>query len=360
MTTAALRFCLAVIVIGFHCGYAVGGPHAVLVFFVLSGGVSVFLLNSQSPTRFFISRVRSLVPGFLVVAVVQWLVLLAIESRSKSISIADVDQLPSGPDLFSPTGLLNMFIPYYVFESWPLRFGAGSRILPIFWTVLNEFHYYAAAALLIAAGFHRRRFLRRAAFVTSFSLLAALTVASRNDLGAINSNVYFNVPSGLAFFLLGFYTLNSSRGATKVVRTLNFGGLWTAISIVFALTILMKPIFVVLSRISSDASLRWIIFALAVALLAALHLSQSCGSFVENRTRSAAELLTSRSSYFLYIWQVPFLTLIGAPTRMLPATFYSTKLTVFLFVLCCTVSVSILHVLVERQIRTKWSKLHRK
>jgi len=70
MTTAILRFCLAVIVIGFHCGYAIGGPFAVLIFFVLSGGVSAFLLSSQSPMHFLISRVRSLIPGFLVVAIV--------------------------------------------------------------------------------------------------------------------------------------------------------------------------------------------------------------------------------------------------------------------------------------------------
>lgn len=360
MTTAALRFCLAVIVIGFHCGYAIGGTFAVLVFFVLSGGVSVFLLNSQSPMHFLISRVRSLVPGFLVVAIVQWFVLLAIDIRSKSISIASTGQPPSELDLFSPNGLMNLFIPYYVFEAWPLRFGAGSRILPIFWTVLNEFHYYAGAALLVAAGFHKRRLLRCAMFVASFSLLAALTFASQNDLGAINSNVYFNAPSGFAFFLLGFYTLKSSRGVSEVIRTWNFGGLWTAVLIILALTILMEPTFMVLGRISTDPSVQWMLFALTVAVLGALHLLESRGSFVEGRSRSLTELVTSRSSYFIYIWQVPFLTLIGAPTRMLPAAFYSTKLTVFLFVLCCTVTVSFLHASVERQIRIHRSQLHTK
>lgn len=360
MTTAVLRFCLAVIVIGFHCGYAIGGPFAVLVFFVLSGGVSVFLLNSQSPMHFLISRVRSLVPGFLVVAVVQWFVLLAIDIRSKSISIASTGQSPSELDLFSPNGLLNLFIPYYVFEAWPLRFGAGSRILPIFWTVLNELHYYAAAGLLVAVGSQKRRLLHYATLVASFSLLAALAFASQNDLGAINSNVYFNAPSGFAFFLMGFHTLKSLEKPVSRTKTRSFGGLWTATLIVLTLTVLMKPIFMVLGRISTDPSVQWMIFALTVAVLGTFHLLESRGSFVEGRFRSLPELIISRSAYFIYIWQVPFLTLIGHPQRMLPAAFYSAKLTVFLFVLCCTVTISILHASIGRQIRINRSQLRSK
>jgi len=360
MTTAILRFCLAVIVIGFHCGYAIGGPFAVLIFFVLSGGVSAFLLNSQSPMYFLISRVRSLIPGFLVVAVVQWFVLLAIDFRAQSISLAGTGQPTSELDLFSPNGLLHLFVPYYVFEAWPLRFGAGSRILPIFWTVLNEFHYYAGAALLAFAGFQKRRFFRYSTLVASFSLLAALAFASRNDLGAINSNVYFNAPSGFAFFLMGFHTLYSLEQRGGRTKTWSLSGLWSATLIVLALTVLMKPIFTVLGHISTDPSVQWMLFALVVAVLATFHLLESRGSFVEGRSRSRTELVTSRSAYFIYIWQVPFLTLIGSPTRMLPATFYSSKLTAFLFVLCCTVTVSFLHASVERQIRINRSQLNSK
>jgi len=324
--------------------------------FVLSGGVSAFLLNSQSPMYFLISRVRSLIPGFLVVAVVQWFVLLAIDFRAQSISLASTGQPTSELDLFSPNGLLHLFVPYYVFEAWPLRFGAGSRILPIFWTVLNEFHYYAGAALLAFAGFQKQRFLRLSTLVASFSLLAALAFASRNDLGAINSNVYFNAPSGFTFFLMGFHTLYSLEKRVGRTKTWSLSGLWTATLIVLALTVLMKPIFTVLGHISTDPSVQWMFFALAVAVLATFHLLESRGSFVEGRSRSLTELVTSRSAYFIYIRQVPFLTLIGSPTRMLPATFYSSKLTVFLFVLCCTVTVSFLHASVERQIRINRSQ----
>lgn len=351
MTTAALRFALAIIVIGFHCGYPIGGPFAVLVFFVLSGGVSFLLLNSQKPLLFLTNRIRSLFPPFLVVAAAQYATLVVLNAQMKTMSIESAGSASSEADLFSLRGLLNLFIPYYVFDYWPLRLGAGSRILPIFWTVLNELHYYTAAALLIAIGFQKRRLLRSAIAGISLVLLASLALASRNDLGAINSYIYFNTPSGFVFFLVGFYTLKSLRVPVYGDRTSRIGGLWTAISIILTLTVLMKPIFNGLKRISADPSMQWMMFALVVAFLGALHLLESRRSFVEGRLRSSTEIITSRSAYFLYLWQVPLLTLIGAPTRVLPTWLYYNKLTIFLFVLSCTIVISVSHASIEHQIK---------
>jgi len=345
MPTSFLRLGLAVVVIAFHSGYPYGGPFAVLAFYVLSGGVSAYLLQSQSGLKFLARRVRSLLPPFFIVAVVHISLVLYVD-RGLADSVEFIGPINRGR-LDDPWGLLSVLLPQIHLTLWPLRLGGSSEILPLYWTVLNEFILYGLAAALGALLLLRRSTLL-ALLIPATTILVLYSSASRNDLGLINATIYFNAVAGTWFFVLGMFTFHFVS-SFKTHQQTGFLAWLPAIAILVALTIAIAPLTSSLGRLTNDQALVWVLSAVCVALLTTLQIFFDRRSLEHARKRPITEQYLSRLAYLIYIWQVPAFTFVLSILK--PSGSWATRFNVFLLILTFTAIPAAIHGGVELRIR---------
>ena len=351
MSTSFLRLGLAIVVIAFHSGYPYGGPFAVLAFYVLSGGVSAYLLQNHSPFRFLARRVRSLLPPFVVVAIVHLSLVLYV-NRGLADSVEFIGPI-NRSRLDDPWGLLTVVLPQMHVTLWPLRLGGSSEILPLYWTVLNEFVLYAIAASLCALSLLRRNSILVLLMPVTV-IFIIYSVASRNDLGLVNANIYFNALAGVWFFLLGMAIFHLVPPPKIFLGTGGFLTWLPVIVLLATLTVAIAPLTSTLGRFTSDPALIWVWSAVLVALLATFQIVVDRNSLVHARKRPAGEQYISRLAYLVYIWQVPSFTFVLSILK--PSGAFSTRFNVFLLILIFTLIPATIHGGIERSLRIRKEK----
>lgn len=352
MPTAILRVGLAVVVIGFHSGLPFAGPFAVLSFYVISGGVSMYLLSAQRPSSFILRRFRSLLPGFLVVAVVHYIILHLLNVLTPENELY-VWRSIKGETLTEFWGSLYLFLPQYGFSLLPPRIGGGSELVSVYWTVLNEFFMYLLLAVLFIFGYRDRRTLQISSFFVATGLLILLTYLSRGDLGVVNANIYFNVLAGCWFFLVGAITLRCSFQNTTQSDISRIPPWMTATAIVLLLAWGHRIVYPPIEMLVGDRSIAWVIFSIIVAVLTVVHLHCDRASFEHQRHRSKLETLSSRFAYFLYIWQVPFITVFSSQSFGVFNRVVDGRYRFFLAVLTSSSFFAAIHTKIEHNWREK-------
>lgn len=317
----------------------------------------MYLLSSQHPSSFILRRLRSLLPGFLIVALVHYIILHRLNALlpESEIYVRNRFRREALTDFWES---LFLFLPQYSFTFRPPRIGGSSELVSVYWTVLNEFIMYLLLAVLFVFGYRERATVRVLSLFAASGLLIWLTHLSRNDLGLVNANIYFNAWAGCWFFLVGAMKLRGSlRNATE--RNSQRIPPWiTAAAILLSLVWGGPIVYPRIEMLVGDRSIAWVMFSLIVALLTVIHLHCDRASFAYNRHRSKFEVLSSRFAYYLYIWQVPFFTIFLSKPFGIPNQILDGGYRLFLAVLTSSSLFAAVHTTVEHYWRSS-RPLHR-
>jgi peptidoglycan/LPS O-acetylase OafA/YrhL len=202
----SFRFLLALSVLAFHSGLPVLGPFAVYVFYLLSGySIYAALDKYQSQNsdyfNFWKKRFRKLIPFYLFVgfSVISLLYLV-------SITVPDqLNSLTSQSDIFLEKNIgsiLNNLVPTIDFSGNNFQLNPSVFYVPPWWSVVMEIGFYITLFIIVII---QKKFSYVLEFITVGFLILHIVLVFRcqQDLGALNSLVYFNWFGTFIFFLIG-------------------------------------------------------------------------------------------------------------------------------------------------------------
>ena len=202
----SFRFLLALSVLAFHSGLPVLGPFAVYVFYILSGysiyaALDKYQRQNSAYFNFWKKRFRKLIPFYLFVGfgVISLLYLVSITAPEQ------LKLLTSQPEIFldkNVGSILNNLIPTINFSGTDFQLNPSVFYVPPWWSVVMEIGFYITLFIIVIV---LKKFSYFLELITLQFLILQRVLVLRcgQDLGALNSLVYFNWFGTVIFFLIG-------------------------------------------------------------------------------------------------------------------------------------------------------------
>ncbi len=202
----SIRFMLALSVLAFHSGLPVLGPFAVYLFYFLSG-YSIYAAlhkihtDGTSYLNFWRKRFKRLIPFYLFVT----LGVISLFSLASIVVPDQLDKLTPRPENFQNIDVVSIFknlLPTLYFSGSDFQLNPSVFYVPPWWSVVMEIGFYLTLFMLVVT---LKKLTWALELMTLLFLILhfVLVVRSGQDLGALNSLVYFNWFGTFIFFLIG-------------------------------------------------------------------------------------------------------------------------------------------------------------
>jgi peptidoglycan/LPS O-acetylase OafA/YrhL len=300
MTLGFLRILLCLSVVSYHSGFASYGPLAVLCFFSISGFVntrSLGLKYSESIKEFAKARARRLIPDYLVCACFSYLILIL--ARNIDQGAVSILRSQSAYYFQDPNVAMTFlaFLPKFYIGFDNLYLNIESPLVPLFWSVYCEIIYYLFLIFL-----HKIKLIKISILLPLSIILVIniiwLSFNSDSSLSDWNKNIYFNVISGLGFFLVGSTASLLNPRSSHFRTASKYFAIFVNIYILFGFKFLPRPENSFIFSQSLNLSLVSLICALFICLF--LMLNYTSKYKVPDFKH---ESYFAYFSYGIYIWQ---------------------------------------------------------
>lgn len=281
----SVRLLLAISVLLLHADFVTFevAQIAVLTFFFISG----FLMERSFPLysswqRFIFNRLLRLLPSFLFVALLTWLIIVTTSDDFRR-SFAFIYLRPAagyGPEVHPPLSALasteiDWKLPYLGFES---------ELVPQAWSIGNEIIYYLTIPLLALLG------LRWLLVIASLSIafLGSQLLLRGDDF---DYAIYTNLLATFSFFLAGYLTSRFLDQRVLVPHRLRRVSAFLALTLIVASYLLVVP-----DSLSIPIVIAYVVILSALVVLGFLINGRRPGAEAE----SALSRLLGDASYPLY------------------------------------------------------------